>query len=255
MPNRCTLSGERNRHGQFALELLDNGNRWSQVVVHSRQSWLNGISCMGRMCVSVGVSSPNALIVANARRSTIFAVKHAISVALNAIACPRTNECYAAGEEYMPLSSSRAEEEPLILRWKEGRWNSEKLPKFVHGQVALAAVGCGSPAFCVVAGTYTPHGSPGGRAVALQLHNGRWTKVGLPHLPSPDANLDGVSCIGRMCVIVGGSRGALEISNRTGAWSAHIMGRGMLRDVSCVTAGNCVAVGTDLSGSFFVKLK
>jgi hypothetical protein len=129
--------------------------------------------------------------------------------------------------------------------------------------VELNSVSCPNPRFCVAVGEYRPAGrwmsDQGEHAVVMRFDGTRWSAVAAPE--APDTELNGVDCVASStCVAVGESVGAEGDSSpyieamHGKAWSVvsspgptiFSVDAYHLASVSCVSAGNCTAVGWDM---------
>ena len=129
--------------------------------------------------------------------------------------------------------------------------------------IELASVSCVDPTFCLAVGTYRPQAvwnNPQGEyPVVMRFDGQRWSKV---RAPAPlNAELKGVDCLSRsQCVAVGvrfaaadGSSSPLVESLSGTRWSLQTLtgpapfrvNAMQLQAVSCVSVGQCTAVGWD----------
>lgn len=194
------------------------------------------------------------------------------AVDLASVSCPAAGACTAVGSY-----SSSTGRQGLLVSGGAGAWaggTTAPLPAgtAVDPAVALRAVSCASAGNCTAVGAYAD-GSGRTQGVLLTRSAGSWGSASVAALPTdasgstPDVDLGAVSCASAGdCSAAGGygatSRAslALLLDQTSGVWAegtsppppadAAKVGQVSLRSVSCVSAGECTAVGsfTDLLG-------
>ena len=227
---------------------------------------LAGISCVSvRFCVAVGhsgVASAEALIEMwnGGAWSTGAAPPTATSMSateLRAVSCVSANFCVAVGRwhEEGPSPDSSGPR-ALIDVWNGTSWSQHM--GAIKGEpdddrVTLNGVSCVSSSFCLVVGSFG-NGPP-------ETAVGTWNGETWKYLPRPGAlgfpnELTGVSCVSpTFCMAVGSADEGFKAVGKpvTQSWNGSevsvvpspIRGSGpdVLNGVSCVSAGDCVAVG------------
>ena len=158
---------------------------------------------------------------------------------LDDVSCPSAGWCMATS-----LTSQSYEV------YQRGRWVKSQFSEDIMGG---AEAKCSSPSDCLAAGEPT------------LLWNGKSWKKGPP---TPEADPDGLSCVGGMCMAVSMGTGgtgtpgpsSADLYNK-GRWSkpVTIVPNGdmttALRDVSCATTTLCVAVTGDSSAYVWADRK
>jgi hypothetical protein len=176
---------------------------------------------------------------------------------LNAISCPSTSLCYAAGEAGA-FATVAADQLPLVERWTpRGGWMRVK-PPTLRGSMenALGGISCKSATQCAAVGSYgTPTKQYG---LIEQLKGSAWSVSTAPR--STNGMLNAVSCPTiALCVAVGSLPGGRNLAERwsSGKWTpteppgpASSGGLLELTGVSCASATHCVAAGDTLSTAF-----
>lgn len=143
------------------------------------------------------------------------------------------------------------------------------LPMGGSQNTELASVSCVSTNFCIAVGTYRTQAASKNlgkeHSVIMRFNGRKWTVVDAPTMA--DSELNGIDCLSRSsCVAVGeqisnegSSAPIVEELNGT-SWSLtplanpsiYPIDATQLHAVSCVSAGNCTAVGWD-SGLGYVR--
>ena len=182
--------------------------------------------------------------------------------ALDAISCPSTSLCFAAGsaDEFSPVVANQL---PLAERWTpSGGWTRVKLPAPPRGSSdsVLYGISCKTSTQCAAVGTYIKGSTPYG--LIAQLTKATWTVSTAP--ASANGILYGVSCPSAgLCVAVGAvssATGGHNLAERWsgGRWTASApAGAGSfssLTSVSCASATHCVATGGTTSKAFIDTL-
>lgn len=172
------------------------------------------------------------------------------SSSLSSISCSDATDCMAVGQFADASASPHALAEVL----HGSTWSERDPPTPAHAQ--LVGVSCTSPTDCVAAGeTVDPYGNPQ-RFFAATYTGVAWSLSWLPYsVIDRYGGITGVSCAGGLCVVVGfadpqleGPQRLLVASSTGGRWTVRLLnGRsdGELDGVSCVSATDCIAVGTE----------
>ncbi len=172
------------------------------------------------------------------------------------VSCVNGNRCFAVGY-YFDLAS--ANYKTLIARYAGGYWSLVASPNKSNTDNYLFGVDCTDATHCVAVGRYYVAASGVYRSLVLTLDGGTtWNITNSPNRSTATQNnfLADVSCgDATHCMAVGYSlnseTGAYEtlVLERVGAtWSLrssrNVTGfSNLLRDVSCPTPTDCVAVG------------
>lgn len=249
-------------HGDKVLVEHWNGIAWVQqgIDVPQGSSQLNNVACPSiARCVAVGDTAsasgrttPVAEIWSGGRWSfeQVPVAASATTKTLRAVTCVSTTDCIAVGATNGSSSGT------LIERWNGTSWTTEPspaLPGKVSGE--LFGVVCTSAASCVASGSYaTPSGS---HTLVERSSGAAWSVVATPAVSQPVARLDAVTCTSAVrCIAVGSQESSASGTGEplteqwNGAnWSVVADPGGLpassaLHAVACVSANDCVAVGT-----------
>lgn len=199
------------------------------------------------------------------------------SVRLRSVSCPSPRDCSAVGS----YTDTAGYEQGLLLTETDGSWARGIEPSLPdpsgspsNREVNLASVSCPSPGNCSAVGTYTNDFSTW-RLILLNETDGAWAAPINASLPAnagaeeggADANNNySISCPSAgNCSAVGfywdssGGREGLLLRESDGTWQPGIEASPpadaatnpnvVLNDVSCPSAGNCVAVGEYADGT------
>lgn len=245
-----------------------NGARWTTatatVPAGSTGARLDAIACPGaKDCIATGsfyLASGNYGTLAefwSGKRWT--AVKppmpaHSLGGGLDGIACTSATDCVAAGWYNLELGSSAL---PLIESWNGKKWTMTQAPAPTKtSPTILGGVSCPSAGFCMVAGGYTR--ADGASAALVESWNGRkWSDVLLPQ-HGTRGQMTSVACAtAKSCVTAGQYGGGVSYPGTPSSdvWNGKAWrlagvpapaGTGMstLTGVRCLTADDCVAVGS-----------
>ncbi len=192
-------------------------------------------------------------------------------VGLGSVSCASAGNCAAVGG----YKDASGDVQGLLLSQSSGTWAAgveAVLPVTVTGnpQVSLNSVSCGSAGNCTAVGEFTdPFGESQG--LLLSKSSGGWSAGVEPPVPvggegvHPGIVLGSVSCTSAgNCSAVGdytdglGNNQGLLLTETSGSWSAAEAvpptpaasnPSVTLYSVSCVSAGNCTAVGDYEDGS------
>jgi hypothetical protein len=254
-----------------------NGTRWAATALPmpggDDPSSLFGVSCAtARSCLAVGIYSFSisaalswgALLAEswNGRSWTRTRLPDLSGVdryELSSVSCTTAGDCVATG--LYELAGGRTAGFAELL--SDGKWKAYELPGLVSSahNSAINHVSCMSAVSCVAVGSIgnstTPDGSPANAAVAEFWDGRNWSEATLATpAGSKGAWLYGLSCTrSKTCIAVGGRRLANgkitplaeTWSAATGRWRAAFPAAAGsepdLGGVSCVSAGNCLAVG------------
>lgn len=265
-------------HGTAALAQAWNGSRWrlttSAVPSGARASELFDISCSSRSsCVAVGDYTARS----GARRpfsqhwtgtgwrrlSTPDAAR-ARSGILDGVEC-RASRCMAVG--FAQTSSNPLQSIGLAQAWNGHSWRVLSFPDPAGTLFAdVQDVSCAPPA-CVAVGFSETSGQQA-RSLAELWQAGKWRLLKGPDKAPAGVILDGVSCPATTsCVAVGlrptGSAAGDALAAQ--AWNGRrwrtmrtpdpVLAIGsFLNQVSCPSAGRCLAVGSQGSGKYVSAL-
>jgi hypothetical protein len=170
--------------------------------------------------------------------------------ALNAISCPSTSLCFAAGaaDEFGTVV---ADQLPLVERWTpRGGWTRVTLPRpRGSSENALYGISCKASTQCAAVGSYSTSTTQYG--LIEQLKGTTWTASTAPK--SGNGELNAVSCpSASLCVAVGALQSGHNLAERwsAGKWTASepVAPAGAhsfpgLSSVSCASTTHCVALG------------
>ena len=225
-----------------ALAATWNGSAWSQTVAPGPASsfkiaQLYGVSCAtARSCLAVGVyyATTNApgtsgqLIEGfiDSWNGTKWAASYKTTTGrrgiqasqLGEVSCRSAANCVAVGSTYQANYTLEARTDetyhPVALTWNGRKWTASTVPIPSRGHGALDGVSCWSANRCVAVGNYFANEPAGDAAppkstlIAARWNGAKWSVAKLPS----SGNGPGLS------------------------------------DVSCVSAANCLAVGTYRTG-------
>lgn len=180
-------------------------------------------------------------------------------VALLAVSCASAGNCSAGGQ----YTDSTGHFQGLLLNEVSGTWSAltPTLPSGGSG-AQINSVSCPSAGNCTAVGTYLASGTQG---LLLTETSGVWGTGVKATLPSPNASpgvaLNSVSCpsagncsaVGTFIDSASHQQGVL-LTESSGTWSAGVkaatpsnaasFNNTIVNSVSCVSPGNCAAVGS-----------
>jgi hypothetical protein len=282
-PGNCSAGGnytDRLGHPQAFVVGEKNGS-WGKAIEVPRLAALNtgeDAELVSLSCGSAGNCAAGGFYVNGSHRGRAFVVsekngswRKAIQVpgvaalsgagagsGVDALSCASAGNC-AAGGSY----SSDGNQQAFVVSEKNGSWGRAievpGLAALNNGTLAgINSVSCTSVGNCAVTGTYD-NGIP--EAFVVSESNGSWgTAIEVPGGFEP-ATFASVSCVSAgNCAAVGfsgsitndASFGPLVASEKNGTWGNAIAvpgttasGRNAAVSVSCPSAGNCVAGGSD----------
>ena len=252
---------------QFALAETWNGSSWTPSeppAPGGASTSLSGVSCKSATaCVAVGAYTKNASGGAplaetwNGRKWTEARppAPGAVISGLDSVSCTSAASCVATG-----IFITNTVSAVLIESWNGRSWSRMRpaaLPATTLGE--LNTVSCPAARSCDAVGYAA---SSKGLGSLAETWNGKaWTLTTL-HWPKGTSNelLFSVSCAATSrCVLVGNIDSNLNLTSNSGkaaaatwngrAWTvtsvpAPAKGKAsLLRDVTCLSAANCVAVG------------
>jgi hypothetical protein len=168
---------------------------------------------------------------------------------LKSVSCPTTKFCLAVGLQVSNTDAANPNPAPLAEVWT-GKWKVTPTPNPAAppGYAELDFVSCSSPSYCMAIGQ--TDGLEFG-----ELWNGSTWTVNTMSLSNAD-HLYGLSCASTECVAVGnGDTGNFSVSTTLAEeWDGHSWSTdptsvpGLLWDVSCFAASQCLAVGETIIG-------
>ncbi len=232
-----------------------NGTTWRTVPVPSPTLYdrLDGVSCFSTTnCLAVGSSSKTGAQLSDAWNGTTWRRLPAQAGALTGVACPAASRCVAVGNRRV---SGRLA--ALAQLWNGKTWSQLTPVKPAGARSSLFdAISCSGPVNCVAVGRAVT--GPVHRADSAGLAES-WNGASWAMLPSPTGltTLTGVSCpTSTTCVAVGAGPNGTSIASSVwngSSWTALTIpspvigpaGIPTLAGVSCSSATNCIAVGTD----------
>jgi hypothetical protein len=176
---------------------------------------------------------------------------------LGEVSCPSASLCIAVGSD---TTAANGPGRTLAERWSAGRWTVQPTPSPRDG--GLGAVWCVSGRSCIAVGSVSTSYFEG-RTLAERWNGRRWRLQSIPS--APDGSLAAVSCASaRACVAVGRfrPRGGSAFATLAEAWNGRKwtitptptprnngLAEGDLEGVSCVSASDCIAVGSYAYGA------
>jgi hypothetical protein len=192
---------------------------------------------------------------------------------VTSVACPLTGYCTAGG---FYSSSSQDNQLGFVVDESDGVWGNAQAVRGLaavssNGQTTVSVVSCSSAGNCSAGGSYL--GNAGQfQAFVVSEKNGTWGKAepvpGTVNLNlTGHANVNSLSCASAgSCVAVGYYSGGFEVkqafidTEANGTWgSAQAVngiatlsgdkGAAQANWVSCPSASNCTAIGTEWNGS------
>ena len=239
-----------------------NGSAWSIVpspnVTNDTVEWLSGVACPAtNECIAVGAASVRGIATALVERwnGTRWSIEirrarpTSTDNGLNAVTCASAQSCVAVGYQSSP--NWRA----LVERWNGTRWSLQTVVNPAgSARTYLAGVTCTATTSCNAVGNtgYSGHG-----VVTLVEHwdGASWTRQRSGNYPCCNRStgeLQSVACpTAATCIAVGDAFAyGLTVRGAGGSWqyqpspqpnNIHFSG------VSCVSATNCEAVGTNFA--------
>jgi hypothetical protein len=256
----CMLVGEHYTRTPALLAETWNGSAWTIAAsanpVGAKSSWLGDVACPGpTFCMTVGqetLTSGKKRAIARQWNGASWgpiavpAPAHARTSELGGLACASTTSCVAVGD-YQKASPTML---TYAAAWNGSTWKI--LPAASasgESRTIFNAVACPTTTFCVAVGYSS---GPGQHPVVEKLSNGAFHFMATPRR-TVKSGLASVSCADALhCITVGwsGTKSLIE------AWSGHgwviqaapatgtVTSGNVLLHVSCVSATNCVAVGS-----------
>ncbi len=257
----CTAVGFEVTGGidQTLVESWD-GTSWSQVTspdTGAGDNSLAGVSCLSATsCIAVGsqrTSNTAALqtLVESWDGSTWSIVTSPGlpgASGLAGVSCLSASSCTAVGSG---SQSATAVSSTLIETWDGSTWSVVPSPNNGTGDANyLSSVSCAIATFCIAGGSQAEAWNGSSWSIVSSL--GQYSGAGLA----------GVSCLSAsFCIVAGWSQSGHSVPHTVAyawdgtAWSPvaapeHQVYADTLAGVSCVSAGFCMAVGSDSGASF-----
>jgi hypothetical protein len=192
------------------------------------QGVLNGIACPSASnCIAVGrVGSTGYLPESEIWNGSTWSPQpmpypsvNNLGTIAEAVSCPAANFCFAAGSRFAPRDPKAPNVyalDPYIAKWDGSKWTEVTLPLHNPARLAqLKSISCSSTTNCWAVGHYATGTGPNFEyfSIALRWNGTSWTEQDLPKVAGSTALL--------------------------------------IRSVSCVSSGTCIAVGfyQDSAGS------
>ena len=239
------------------IKTTDAGQDWTNITIPSISEGpyggTNFISCNSTLDCSILANSESFIQTTNGGSAWVLeSIPQGRATSLNALACPTSSTCFAAG--YLGISSISS----VILVTKDAGavWETKKPDKATS---TLTGVYCASAVDCIVVGSYGTTSDPDGGGAFVTTDGGsKWTADhGLPAL-------FGVSCMNASkCVSVGytinttahtTTPAILDSSDGGLKWKSKVVPAGTMTliRVGCSTSTTCVALGTGTVSNEFV---
>jgi hypothetical protein len=256
-----------NLDNKVAVAMVLQGGRWYPFRF-SNLYLLTGVSCTKPThCVAVGDADDGTAVAVQWNGSDWSTPQTVLSptddrspVSLTSIACPDDSDCTAVGDQWQ-LGVGK----PAIAQLREGKWTSQSFGSFESPYTTFNAVACSSATQCVAVGGGRYDAGP---SALVAASNGVGWEVTTAPIPQGATLIDltGVSCThADQCWATGWTgtettqQAALEHWDGT-QWT-YVSGPrppagdagNELGGVSCVAAGQCVAVGEDTPASVSVS--
>jgi len=266
----CVSVGNDYGNGEPLVSIETSGT-WSapfDVVASSSNSrgYFDGVSCVNATdCVVVGSDNSNHAIVLTGNPDTWSTAVPTIVTAsgsnslgfFNAVSCTDSTHCTAVGYDYS--------DNPIVLSGNPSTWTSATSGTSVIADPSTPSgffygVSCLDPTHCTAVGDDSL-----GNAILLTGNPAAWTTstTGISVIASTansQGNFNAVSCSDTThCTIVGydASNNPIVLTGDPTSWTASttssklqansITSQGFLYGVSCASATDCTAVGTDNS--------
>ncbi len=265
-PESCFAVGDA-FNGSTVNTLIErwNGSSWSVVASPNPGSArrLSGVSCpTATMCMAVGeyVSGTTTKTLAVRWNGTAWSIVASPNVdaisRLLAVHCPSVSSCFAVGSSGDAFTSST-----LIERWNGTSWSVAASPNSGSGDNILSGIACPTTSTCFAVGTVDNFGTSS-ETVVERWNGTSWSIVPSPNSSDDHNHLDDVTCTSATnCFAVGGSQTFFQedvdtlIERWNGTSWSMVASPNVIRDrtlsgVSCVSATNCVAVGTEGTKGF-----
>ena len=175
---------------------------------------------------------------------------------LRGVSCPSATSCQAVGN----YTNSSNVSQTLSVGWDGTTWSVTPSANTGTGNNYLFAVSCVLANSCEAVGSYF-NGGLIDRTLIESWNGTKWSVVASPNVGTKDNSLSGVSCVkASSCMAVGSSQIApgvlrtLAESWNGAKWSVvpspdNGTSSNDLNDVSCPSAGQCIAVGSYFNNS------
>jgi hypothetical protein len=260
-------------HGTFPLAEYWNDSTWAPVTLAlppgpGDSSPLSAVSCVtARQCIATGdhegANSGLDLPLATWDGHQWSWSRQPVpagawdSVALNSISCVTARYCVAVGRA-LNYTSRTGGAISFTETWNGQGWTYAPAPL---ATAYAAGLSCPAASHCVAVGTGTQHAG-----IGQLLDGAHWAQPAMPWPPGTQSSLYGVSCAAKTCLAVGAAGpsqapditanqpAALAWNGATWTWLAIPGGTsgtlyGILYGVTCVTAADCLAVGSAQDGN------
>ncbi len=170
----CTAVGDYKKEStSFSYAARWNGSSWSvQSVpkVGSSFNILNSVSCVGSICVAVGYSGNQPLVVrwngTSWSSESYFLPSGGTSGELYGVSCPTESFCMAVGRYEDGISGKH----PQWGLWKGSSWSPQQAPRPAFAEAQLEDVSCTSSTACEIVGKYESAGP-----LAVEWNGSIWT--------------------------------------------------------------------------------
>ena len=243
--------------------VLWNGKSWSGISspnVGNIPNRLMKVSCVTTsFCKAVGwagtsTSMPLAMTW-NGLAWTLDPTSDLLTSALAGVSCVSTNACVAVGSQRIAFLS-----QTVVAKWDGATWALQSSPNSSSNQNnVLYSVSCVEISFCTSVGVFQ-NSSNVNQTLILYWDGNRWFIPQSPNMGSNQSNdLTGVSCTSPFACLAVGSWGTTTASSAKQSlalvWDGRVWTLGQslntaaerpnnLSGVSCVSASNCLTVGT-----------
>lgn len=234
-----------------------NGTTWAAagepIPVGAKESELEDVSCTSASaCTAVGTylnaeefEKPYAARYAAGTWTvqTVPLPAETFRGNLRDVSCTSATLCRAVGEHG---SSKKAGDGEMVVVWNGTSWSVQTVPA---GGVDLKAISCWSASSCLAVG-----GEKSGSVLIEKWNGSAWS---LLSNPTNVSIVNGVSCTGESdCTVAGWGEGGFPVASHwNGSSWSQLPGAprfsfsefSYFEDISCTSASNCYAVGTNFS--------
>ncbi len=255
-----------------------NGGGWSEAAgtipapAGTTADYLQDVSCRPTtFCVAVGEYSTGSTSSGSATGAGLAEIWNGSTwtfandltpggagTGLTGVSCPNTHQCVTVGV----VSADGRSGTPVADTWNGSTWVKTPTPKIPGGAflTELTGVSCWNGTNCIASGFYqtgTESNETGEGPIAEEWNGKTWTLIS-PARPGLQSWLNGITCLSASdCMAVGGYyKTATHFAGFTEQWNGKTwkailspslanQGDSALASVSCLSSGDCNAVGTE----------
>lgn len=273
----CWAAGRFGNSGGYQQTIIEHnsGSGWALVSSPSstptQDNILDGITCIAvNDCWAVGQYNPGLILTLtehyNGSTWSIVSspnISSATQNVLTSVACVSANDCWAVGQ----WNSNGGNFQTLIEHYDGSAWSLVTSPNSNGGDTDfLTGVACTSGGDCWAVGDY--YDGTAFHTLIEENSGSGWTIVSSPNTETTEDNLlTGVTCAGGAdCWAVGdyynGNNYQTLILRQSGSsWdmvaspNTNSSQSNLLNAVTCSSAGECVAVGEIVNGTYFTLIE